>query len=441
MATVTEPQSASRGSDPGSPDPAYPPSPSRFTFHVSRFTFHALAGFAATRLVVFLAAGMGVSQLVRTDPSYSKGPFVEAALMWDAAWYMGIAQGGYQIPVTGTSNLAFPPLLPLLVRVLGDGLHALGLDAGDPRYGAWALAGVLISNLAFLAALILLGQLVRMDHPAEVADRTMWLVAAFPLGVFWSAFYTESLFLLLAVGSVLAARRGVWPLAGALGGLAVLTKWLGVVLLAVLLVEWWTTRAARRVPSGATGEAARPARPAWPALGWIALIPLALAGYLLYLQAMFSTPWGIFQSQTQGWRHGLSFFATTYAEGVSLLWQSVTQTGPDRSLVLHWGSGNSLYMWLDLGLPVLFLALGALGWRRGWLRPGDLTWLGLGLLFPLSLGTTLSLARYLMPLWPALIVGARLCARYPTLERAWLVVSTGLLALGAYIYANAKWIG
>jgi hypothetical protein len=384
---------------------------------------------------------MGVAELMRTNPTYHKTQLVEAALMWDASWYMGIAQSGYHMPVTGTSNLAFPPLFPLLVRLLGDGLAGLGLTLGDPQYGPWALAGLLISNAAFLGALILLWHLVRLDHPAGVADRTLWLVAAFPLGLFWSAFYTESLFLLLAVGCVLAARRGVWPLAGALGGLAVLTKWLGVVLVAVLFVEWLAARRARRAADG-NGRAAPPERrPSVFALGWLACIPLALAGYLLYLQVTFGTPWGILQSQEQGWKHGLSFFVSTYLQGVDLLWQSVTQTGPNRDSVLHWGFGNSLYMWLDLILPWLMLGLGALGWRRGWLRPGDLAWLGLGILFPLSLGTTISLARYMMPLWPALVVGARLGARSPALERAWLVLATGLLALGAYIYANAKWIG
>jgi hypothetical protein len=98
-------------------------------------------------------------------------------------------------------------------------------------------------------------------------------------------------------------------------------------------------------------------------------------------------------------------------------------------------------MWIDLGLPLLFGALGVIGWRRGWLRPGDLAWLALGILFPLSADNTRSLGRYLMPLWPALIVAARLCEGRPHLERAWLVVSTGLLALCAYIYGSGRWIG
>src|SRR3954467_93486 len=99
---------------------------SRLTFHVSRLTFHvsrflppaAVTSFLTTRLVVGLAAWMGVSDLIRSNPAtYHKGPLVEAALLWDAAWYLGIAQDGYIRPSpTVTSNLAFPPLLPLLVR-------------------------------------------------------------------------------------------------------------------------------------------------------------------------------------------------------------------------------------------------------------------------------------------------------------------------------------
>lgn len=391
-------------------------------------------------MVVGLAAWLGVTQLIAANPRYDKGPFTEAALLWDAAWYMSIVKDGYALPPPpATSNLAFPPLFPLLTRLLGEGFNSLGLHLADPVYGNWAVAGILVSNLAFLAGLFVLWHLVALDHPAGVADRTTWLVAAFPLGVFWSAFYTESLFLLLAASSVLAARRRAWPLAGLLGGLAVLTRWAGLVLLAVLLVEWLVQRRRAGAANGSAAGAA--ARPSWPALVWLGGIPLALLGYMGYLQAAFGTPWGVFQSQREGWQHGFSFFLATYWEGVDLLWQSVTQTGPRSDVVLHLGYGNSIYMWLDLGLPLLFIALGIIGWRQGWLRPSDLVWLGLGLLFPLSLGTTISLARYLMPLWPALIVVARLAATRPGLERAWLVASTGVLALGAFLYASARWIG
>ena len=435
----------------------------------------AAGAWLATRAVVGVAAWVGVSELITGNPTtYHKGPFVEAALLWDAAWYAGIAQHGYVAPAAGaTSNLAFPPLLPLLARGLGSVFQALGWDMGSPDWGPWALAGVVVSNGAFFAALVVRWHLVALDHPAAVASRTLWLVAAFPLGFFWSAFYTESLFLLLAVGCLYAARRGWWWPAGAAGGLATLTRWAGLLLAVVLLVEWaaarWRAAPSPRRPTTADhgyatntrithspahscirvrhswsalpGGGAGIARPGWLALGGIALVPAALAGYLGWLQVQFGSPWGILQSQSTGWKHDWTWPWDTYGWGVSLLWQSLTQTGPHPESVLHWGYGNSLYMWLDLGLPWLVAGLGVIGWRRGWLRPGDVAWLVLGLLFPLSLGVTISLARYLLPLWPALVVAARLCTGRPGLERAWLVAGTGLMAVGAYLYASARWIG
>src|SRR5690242_2713463 len=115
---------------------------------------HALTSFLATRAIVFLAAWLGLSQLPRL---YHKGPLTEFALAWDGAWYVGIAQAGYRLaPPPGASNLAFPPLLPLLTHLLGALLGAAGFTGDDRDYGTWALAGLLISNLAFLAALYVL---------------------------------------------------------------------------------------------------------------------------------------------------------------------------------------------------------------------------------------------------------------------------------------------
>jgi len=398
----------------------------------------ALRSFLVTRTVVVLAAGLGVSQLTRT---YHKGLFTEAALMWDGAWYAGIAKDGYFLPPPpNASNLAFPPLLPFLTRLLGGFFGYLGFSAGDPDYGNWALAGIVISNLSFFAALYVLWRLVVLDNPPAVADQTLWLIAAFPVSVFWSALYTESLFLLLAVGCLFAARRNAWPVAGILGGLAVLSRWPGVVLIGVLLVEWLAARRASHFNLRGGEETSRPAVVSWKALCWIGLIPLALGCYAAYVQTVFGSPWLVLQARTQ-MGQSASLFPLTYIHGVSLLWQSVSQTGPDRDLVLQLGYGNSLYMWLDLGLPWVFVGLGIFGWRRHLLRPGDLAWLGLGLIFPLSLGTTFSLTRYLMPLWPALVIGARLSLHWPFFGRALLIGAAGMSALTAYLFANGKWIG
>ncbi|MBA3336420.1 MAG: hypothetical protein H0T49_02520 [Chloroflexia bacterium] len=154
---------------------------------------------------------------------------VEPLRMWDGLWYKLIAEQGYNGTETQTAKAAFWPLFPWLMDG-GSRLTGLSVEA----------AGYIIANLSFLGALMLLYRLVVEDFDRAVARRTLWALALFPTAFFFSAVYTESLFLLLAVGALLAARLGNWWVAGVVGLLAALTRSYGVLLLipfAVLLIQ------------------------------------------------------------------------------------------------------------------------------------------------------------------------------------------------------------
>src|ERR671923_184979 len=90
-------------------------------------------------------------------------------------------------------------------------LLARRIDAEAARAAVWpflamSLAGLepgaaatLIANAAFLAALYYLYRLIRLDWPALVATRALWLLALFPTALAFFIPYTESLYVLLAV--------------------------------------------------------------------------------------------------------------------------------------------------------------------------------------------------------------------------------------------------
>jgi hypothetical protein len=128
---------------------------------------------------------------------------VEPLRHWDGLWYALIATEGYG-GTTETARAAFWPLFPWL------------MDLGNQLTG-WPVEviGYLLSNVAFAVALILLYRLVNIDFDREVARRTLWAVALFPTALFFTAVYTESLFLVLVVGALLAARQGHWLAASA----------------------------------------------------------------------------------------------------------------------------------------------------------------------------------------------------------------------------------
>jgi hypothetical protein len=412
--------------------------PSRITYHVSRITSSAWLSaaliFVFTRAVALVGAYSGISELVVADPARNKGWVAELALMWDAAHYAGIASDFYQYDpgASGGTNVAFAPLYPFLMRAVGSGLQwvTFGWDWGHPQWGAIIAAGLLISNLAFFFALAFLIRLLapRMGHVG--ASLVGLGLASLPTAFFFSALYTEGLFLLLVVGSFALARsdwRWKWLCVGMLGMLASLDKFAGVFLLPVMAVEYMAHKgwSLRRVRADAA---------------WLLLIPVGVGIYAGFLWLRFGSPFVLNDSMLKGWNHQGSFFLVTYWESLSQLWLSLTGAfPPGQDPVLYYGQGSSLYLVLDLAMPAALL-VGA--WvARKHLAASEWTWLALGIVYPLSTNVTFSMARYVLPLWPGLVWlgmkqrGVRVAAM------VWIVASLILMAWCSSIYGSARWIG
>jgi hypothetical protein len=157
----------------------------------------------------------------------------QGLLAWDGAFYADIAHHGYaSLP---RPALRFFPLTPLLGRAVG------WLGVG-PRIGV-----VIVANLAALAAGTLLVLLVRNEGFAPgVAQRSAWLVALAPSAFVLVLGYAEAVFLAVAIGIFLAARRRRWLVAMALGVLAGLSRPGGFIVAVPIAIE--AIRAWRAAP-------------------------------------------------------------------------------------------------------------------------------------------------------------------------------------------------
>lgn len=152
---------------------------------------------------------------------------VEPFRNWDGTWYKLIAEQGY-----GGGFTATPAFFPLYPWMMDWGHRITGLPVET--------VGWLISRLAFLGALIMISALVTQDFNITIARWTIVAIAVFPTSFFFGAVYTESLFLLLAVSTLWAARKNDWLLAVLLCFLAVLTRSAGIMLgipMAVLFIQ------------------------------------------------------------------------------------------------------------------------------------------------------------------------------------------------------------
>ncbi|OZJ03118.1 hypothetical protein BZG36_03881 [Bifiguratus adelaidae] len=139
-------------------------------------------------------------------------------LRWDAVYFLHIASQGYVYE----QEHAFFPLVPVIARALATiilkPLNFLRLGDTDLTL----LSGILVSNLAFVLAAVVL---YRLTLRATNDVRFAWISSIFfclnPAGIFMSSFYTESMFALLSFSGMYCWLSGkallaaiVWSVAG-----------------------------------------------------------------------------------------------------------------------------------------------------------------------------------------------------------------------------------
>jgi hypothetical protein len=146
---------------------------------------------------------------------------------------MRIAEAGYEAP----EDSVFPPLYPYASAGVGW-LFSPVLPEAERNL----LGSIILSNVAYFGVLVLFYRLAAQELNDGSALRSTIYLTIFPTSFFFLAAYSESLFILLSIGSILSSRRGHLWLAGILGFLASLTRLTGVVLIIPLGYEYLSQR-------------------------------------------------------------------------------------------------------------------------------------------------------------------------------------------------------
>lgn len=238
---------------------------------------------------------------------------------WDAFWYLNIAAHGYEWdPELRTQqNVAFFPAFPVLMRVGGE---MVTIPAHIAKDGAWLgttgytrilFGGTLVSVSAFGIALLGLYRIARLDLDQQRARWSVAFACCWPFGVFFSAAYTEALFMAGLVGAFLAFRRARFVEAAGWGVLLGLTRPNGFLVSVALVVLAWESR--DRLP-----------RWSWPAVRPVAAIVAPIVGLMIHMGFLWWTidaplAWSDAQSE---W--GRSLGVTTLVE---TRWRHLLETG------------------------------------------------------------------------------------------------------------------
>jgi len=354
------------------------------------------------------------------DPSltHDLGAVTDVWARWDSVWFLRIAEHGYDA-ASGAAS-AFYPLYPGAVGLLGRVL-----------FGHYVLAGIVVSLAAAFGSFLLLHRIAEERLGADGARRAVLYLAVFPFALFLQAVYSESLYLLLTLAAFVLAERGRFLAAGAVAGLALLTRPTGAALLPALALLAWRERRRTR------------------ALVSLAVSPLLFAAYPLYLWRAEGDPWAFVRAQKIWSRHlspagplgGIWDGLRAGWAGVEQLasgshthtyWTAVQDTDPIRVATLNLEG---------LAYLVLFVALAVVAWRRFGAPYG--LFAALSLAIPLSVPSErwplLSLPRFGLTIFPLFLALASLGGR-PRAHTAIVGVSSLLLGVSVVQWALWQWV-
>jgi hypothetical protein len=367
-------------------------------------------------------------------------------IRWDGDWYLAIAGHGYAVSagVSLPPRANFFPLYPLIVGALGQ--------VGIPL----VIGAVIVSIGSLVLALYALGRLVSLEltpgHPWAHPDTlrlTLIALAISPVAFFFSAAYTESLYLALSVGAFLCARRGRWALAGVLAGLASATRAPGIVLVIPLLWLYLYGPREDRPPDRAPAAAGwRPRYRLRRDVAWLALAPVGVLAFAAYLGLSGADPLAFVQTQRQFWHHTFAFPWTTIWDGARAAWLDARGivTGDSHATLFGTYYGASVDTgWRDLlSFSALVVAVpAAIGvWRR---LPRAYSIyivlaLGLNLISPDRFQPLPGIPRFLSVLFPLFIALGAWLAGHRRMRAPVLVFSALALALLSAEFATWHYI-
>jgi mannosyltransferase PIG-V len=366
-----------------------------------------LGALLVTRFMLYVTGALATRMLgsragSQTEGFLGRNPSLVSWVRWDAAWYLSVAEHGYSFDPVGPSNVAFFPLLPLLIK----GVATLTDNV--------VVAGLLVTNLAALGAILALWRWVRVEAGPGAAERAVLWLLVYPFSFFLHSIYAESLFFLLATLALDASARRRRLAAGLWGGLAAATRPMGVFLSPALAWGLWRDwRTDQRLH---------------PRDAIAVFLPAAgLGAYAGYLWVAVGDPLAFWTAHVAGWHVELQWMTAKY-------W-SDTCGIVTRLVRIH--NYTLLLEAMRVLLPVVFIALTVQVFRRLGGVPGIYATLAVavGVFFaPESVG------REFLAVTPAFAV-LGLTGPRGMLGEALRFLSLGLLLLTAFVFSTGRFIG
>ncbi|WP_370538835.1 hypothetical protein [Synechococcus elongatus] len=374
-----------------------------------------IATFLLWRLALFIVAFTGLSLSIEYPGTYDHNShwvyfennyILNGFFRWDADWYDLIAREGYfngQDERKGNTT-AFFPLFPLLSRWLS---HV---------FSSHLIAGLVISNVSLLLALGICYRIGVKFYKEQIVQRSIILILSFPGSFFFSTYYTEGLYFFLTSASLLYYFRDNYLASGCFGFLASLTRPTGVSLIIAMAIS----SAFQKILGKKTIK---------PSISFLLLIPLGLLTYMAFLYIYTGNAF-IFSTSQVYWGRSFNFPLLSLIQSIKEINFSLPRDMNNTQILV-----NSF-------CAFLFLGSGAWMLIKNLKSQENITlplWVLIGVLFPLSTGSTDSMVRFCSVLFPVFFMLAASLKK--EVHYAWLIsFFSALQAVYLLGFMNKFWV-
>lgn len=318
---------------------------------------------------------------------------------FDGEHFISLAQFGYQ-----EYTQAFFPLYPIII--------SFGLFYPGDTLPVLAKSGLIISTISFAAALIFFYRLLKLDYNSKFSLGVIFLLLVFPTSFYFNAVYSESLFLLLVLGSFYFFRTQKFFWAFAFGFLACLTRVFGILIFISFLIDLFVYKI--------------PLKKSY----WIFFIPLGLISYMFYLYLSVGDPLAFYNLQL--------IVGEQHQRGIVLYPQIIFRylkiiTSADLSPLFT-------TVILEFAVGIIFFSLPIIGYFKK-IRLSYLFFAFFGFLLPTIQGSFSSLPRYVLVLFPGFIVLANMLQKLPNMFKIILgSLSLILLIIETAFFLRGYWV-
>lgn len=377
-------------------------------------------------LTVYAASRVFYLAIALVDLLIRGGTLAGEAANWDGRWYLLTTTYWYpHVIYHAQDTLGFFPLFPMLMWVISQPLHALGLHSytvirslGLVVPTSYVIAGELASLVSGAVATVLLARLAERWWGAVAARRSVLFFCLFPGTIVFSMIYTEGLLLALLAGAFLAIERKRWLTAGILAGFSTavgptavaIIPVFAIVALAEIYRYGWRDREALRSVAAAV------------------LSSGGLVAFGAYLWVQTGSPFASYRTQhaAWGWSETSSPLAIPHQVGMLISQIKVfTFSHPFLDLNIIAGLFGTVFL--------LYAIWRLWNWRHT-VGLAALLWTAGVAVLTLSSAHVPPNPRLLICAFPAvLVVGAEAQGRGQRTLLAWTVVLTVAMSIGTFV--------